>query len=253
MADQFCPSCGTEVDADARFCPTCGTTLAAAAGDEPSRDQPRDEPTREEVPVLPEAPQWPPPADGGDEVQPEVRAYAADAEAPVDEDPGAADARMEAAREAEVSEQAAPEAQPPPPPVTAAPSPASAGPSAGADLPFTWPATVGGWLIGGGAALAAIALIPGLSDMISLFLFLALLGVAATVFLADRLPEIANLRLLVLVTVMIGLGVALDRAAFTVRGLETVLLIAMLAAAGGVLLVELDRDRPVPPPNTPRT
>jgi hypothetical protein len=89
--------------------------------------------------------------------------------------------------------------------------------------------------------------------MISLFLFLALLGVAATVFLADRLPEIANLRLLVLVTVMIGLGVALDRAAFTVRGLETVLLIAMLAAAGGVLLVELDRDRPVPPPNAPRT
>jgi hypothetical protein len=222
------------VDADARFCPTCGTTLAAVAGDEPSGD----ESTREQVPLLPEAPQWPPPAD---------------AEAPVDEDPGGADARIEAAREAEVSEQAAPEAEPPPPPVAVASSPASAGPSAGADLPFTWPATVGGWLIGGGAALAAIALIPRLSDMISLFLFLALLGVAATVFLADRLPEIANLRLLVLVTVMIGLGVALDRAAFTVRGLETVLLIAMLAAAGGVLLVELDRDRPVPPPNAPRT
>jgi hypothetical protein len=222
------------VDADARFCPTCGTTLAAADGDEPSRD----ESTREQVPVLPEAPQWPPPAD---------------AEAPVDEDPGGADARIETAREAEVSEQAAPEAEPPPPPVAVASSPASSGPSAGADLPFTWPATVGGWLIGGGAALAAIALIPRLSDMISLFLFLALLGVAATVFLADRLPEIANLRLLVLVTVMIGLGVALDRAAFTVRGLETVLLIAMLAAAGGVLLVELDRDRPVPPPNAPRT
>jgi hypothetical protein len=49
---------------------------------------------------------------------------------------------------------------------------------------------------------------------------------------------------------MFGLGVALDRAGigFIQPGTDSVLLIAMLAAAGGALLIELDRDRPMPPP-----
>jgi hypothetical protein len=47
---------------------------------------------------------------------------------------------------------------------------------------------------------------------------------------------------------MLGLGVALERAAFTVRGIHTVFLITMLVAAGGAILIELDRDRPLPPP-----
>ena len=119
---------------------------------------------------------------------------------------------------------------------------------AGAELPFTWPATLGGWLIGGGALAGAIFLIPTLDVVLNVLLFLALLAVAATVFLAERVPDIPRLRLITLTIVLVSLGVALDRAAFVVRGVESLFLVAMLAAAGGVLLVELDRDRPVPPP-----
>jgi hypothetical protein len=43
----------------------------------------------------------------------------------------------------------------------------------------------------------------------------------------------------------------LARAGFSVQGADTVFLVAMLAAAGGALLIELDRDRPMPPPNQP--
>jgi hypothetical protein len=239
MTDSFCPSCGTEVDADARFCPTCGTTLAEPAG----------------MPVIPDAPAWPAPAEAT-----EPAAVDEQTEAGLTDDDPAPDlagsgsvppspASDEVPPAAGPPAEAAPEPAPAPEPVTNEPSPGSA---RGSDMPFTVPATIGGWMIGGGAGLGALALILRLNDMLSLFLFLALLGVAATIFLADRLPKIANQRLLVLVVVMVGLGVALDRAAFTVRGLETILLISMLTAAGGVLLVELDRDRPVPPPNAPR-
>jgi hypothetical protein len=105
-----------------------------------------------------------------------------------------------------------------------------------------------GWLIGAGSLLGAIFLIATLGNVVSLLLFLALLGIAATVFLADRVPQVPRLRLAVLVTTMISLGVALARAGFTVRGLDTLFLLAMIAAAGGALLIELDRDRPFPPP-----
>ena len=69
-----------------------------------------------------------------------------------------------------------------------------------------------GWLIGAGSLLGAIFLIANLGNVVSLLLFVALLGIAATVFVADRLPEIPRLRLLVLVTTMVGLGVGLARA-----------------------------------------
>ena len=75
-----------------------------------------------------------------------------------------------------------------------------------------------GWLIGAGSLLGAIFLIANLGNVVSLLLFVALLGIAATVFVADRMPEIPRLRLLVLVTTMVGLGVALARAGFTVAG-----------------------------------
>jgi hypothetical protein len=81
-------------------------------------------------------------------------------------------------------------------------------------------------------------------------LLLALLGLAATVFLSEWVPGIPRLRLITLVVTTIGLGIALDRSAFTVRGMETVLLLAMLAAVAGALLIELDRDRPLPPPGS---
>jgi hypothetical protein len=133
---------------------------------------------------------------------------------------------------------------------SAPPVPPPAAP-AGIDLPFTPPTTISGWLIGIGSAVGAIALIPGLGNLLSVLLFLALLGVVASVFGAERLPAIPRLRLITLVVTSIGLGIALDRSAFTVRGMETILLLAMLAAAGGALLIELDRDRPMPPPGPP--
>jgi hypothetical protein len=88
-----------------------------------------------------------------------------------------------------------------------------------------------------------------LANAVSLLLFLALLGIAATVFLADRLPVVPRLRLITLGVVFVGLGVALERAGFSARGADSIFLVAMIAAAGGVLLLELDRDRPLPPPS----
>jgi hypothetical protein len=230
MADRYCPSCGTEVDADARFCPTCGITLEDGA-----------------QPELPAAPSWPEPE------RPEVPEPLGAAHAL--EPPG------------EVEQPPAPKAvhppvTPPPAPATSsAPrslEPAQPVPSPpprveqGIDLPFTWPTTASGWLIGIGSVLGAIALIPSFVNLLSVLLFLALLGVAATIFLAEWIPPIPRLRLITLVVTTIGLGIGLDRSAFTVRGMDTILLFAMLAAVGGALLVELDRDRPMPPPGSAR-
>jgi hypothetical protein len=115
-------------------------------------------------------------------------------------------------------------------------------------MPFTWPTTLAGWLIGAGSGFAALALLPRLGNPLDLLLFVALLAVSASVFLADRIPRVERQRLIILVVLMVGLGVALERAAFTVAGVHTIFLIAMILAAGGALLIELDRDRPVPPP-----
>jgi hypothetical protein len=140
-----------------------------------------------------------------------------------------------------------PEDSPPPP------SPAPAPAAVISDLPFSWPTTLSGWLIGAGSVVAGLGLIASLDRAVSALLFLALLWMAAAVFLGDRIPEIPRQRFVVLATTLIGLGVALDRAGFTVRGWDTAFLIGMLAAAGGALLIELDRDRPMPPPEPPRT
>ena len=226
MPDRFCPSCGTEVEADARFCPSCGTTLALEGEDEPGADA-----------QLPPAPAWP-----ATEVPP--------AEARASDEPTLTDApppEPEPSRE----EVAYHEAAPPPP--AAPPQPAQqvapvAPVNRSSEIPITWPSTVAGWLIGAGSLLGAIFLIASLANIVSLILFVALVGVAATVFVADRMPDIPNLRLLVLVTTMVGLGVGLARAGFTVNGVDTLFLLAMLAAGGGALLIELDRDRPWPPP-----
>lgn len=222
MADRYCPSCGTEVDADARFCPTCGITLE-------DDDQPE----------LPAAPAWPQPEPPRGEPEPAVQ----DAAVPEEAAPLRAEAAPpEPGPAAPVSQ--APRMEP------AQPVPPAPPPGAGIDLPFTWPTTLSGWLIGIGSAVGALALIPNLGNLVSLLLLLALTGVAAAVFLADRVPHVPRLRLWILVISMVGLGVALDRAGigFVQRGSDGVLLIAMLAAAGGALLIELDRDRPMPPP-----
>jgi hypothetical protein len=230
MPDRFCPSCGTEVEADARFCPSCGTTLATEGEEELGADA-----------HLPPAPAWP--ADADAEAGPEP---------PAGEEPTLTDAPAQPPAEPEHAEVPQPTASAPPPaPPAAAAAPAAqsvAPNSRYSDVPITWPTTVAGWLIGAGSLLGAIFLIANLGNVVSLVLFVALLGIAASVFVADHMPEIPRLRLLVLVTTMIGLGVALARAGFTVAGVDTLFLLAMLAAGGGALLIEFDRDRPWPPP-----
>jgi hypothetical protein len=247
MADRYCPSCGTEVDADARFCPTCGITLEG-----------------DEQPELPAAPAWPrpepPPAEperasvGGS--GPAAETASVTAVPPANAPEGAAPVQAEA--EAAPPPEPRPAPPEPVPPATsqsrrvepAQPVPPAPPAGAGIDLPFTWPTMLSGWLIGLGSFVGALALIPNFGNVVSLLLFLGLAGVAATVFLADRVPHVPRLRMWTLVVTMFGLGVALDRAGigFIQPGTDSVLLIAMLAAAGGALLIELDRDRPMPPP-----
>jgi hypothetical protein len=239
VVDRFCPTCGTEVDAEARFCPTCGRTLV---GDEEGAADQVDLGLRDADPptmAIPPAPGWPPP-EPGEKAEPPADEEGA-AEEPAPSPPGGS----------------------PPPPVDSSPSPASAEavppdatPAAGEpeepDLPFTWPTTLSGWLIGAGSFFGALSLLPRLGNPLDLVLFVALLAVSASVFLADRMPRIDRQRMLTLVVLMVALGVALDRSAFTVRGVHTIFLIAMLIAAGGALLIELDRDRPAPPPRALR-
>ena len=240
MDDRFCPSCGTEVEGDARFCPTCGTILS-------------NEPDAADVAgQLPAAPAWPA-ANPEATISPVEPPTMTDAPAPWAAAAGDQPAESPSLAESPPVAAESPPAEPPPnsappPPAAATPQPRAA-PSA--ELPITWPTTLSGWLIGAGSLLGAIFLIPRLGSagyVVSLLLFLALLGIAATVFLADRVPEIPRLRLAVLMTTSIGLGVALSRAAFSIAGVDTLFLVAMLAAAGGALLIELDRDRPMPPP-----
>jgi hypothetical protein len=251
VVDRFCPTCGTEVDSEARFCPTCGRTLdldgegAADQADLGLGDA--DQPTM----AIPPAPGWSSPAPD------------AEAAPPAPEEPDAEDA-LDAAEEPAAERAAEPAVEPPPPPppsprpaVDPSPAPAQAvppdgaagtGESGGPDLPITWPTMLSGWLIGAGSFFGALSLLPRLGNPLDLVLFVALLAVSASVFLADRMPRIDRQRMLTLVVLMVALGVALDRSAFTVRGVSTIFLIAMLIAAGGALLIELDRDRPAPPP-----
>jgi len=239
MADQFCPNCGTEVEADARFCPSCGTTLTG----QDQGDQ------------LPAAPAWPPPEPSVEDVAPAAPDEAADelVDEPMDQPTVTVAQQPDAAAPPPPAPPAAPAqpAAPPPPPPAPAVAPAGTEATTSTELPFTWPTLLSGWLIGGGSLLGAAVLIPRLAGtgyLVSMLLFLALLGIAATVFLADHVPAIPQLRLIVLCTTLIGLGVGLARAAFAIQGIDTIFLVAMLAAAGGAILIELDRDRPFPPP-----
>jgi hypothetical protein len=264
MPDQFCPSCGTEVDADARFCPTCGHTLGGGA-DEMAEDVMIGGDTGAgEASPIPAAPAWPP-SEAATEPEPEPEEASAavpdqeGAVAPPEPEPAAEQPEPEdgdqddedagpppipAWRQQAPGASAAP-GEPPAPPAAPPPgTPPSRGPD---DLPITLPTTLSGWLIGGGSGFAALALLPRLASVLNVLIFVALLWVAVTVFLADRLPRFEHQRLAVLVTVMVALGAGLDRAAFTVRGVDTVFLVMALIAAAGVLLVELDIDRPLPP------
>ena len=229
---RFCPNCGTEVDDSALFCPTCG--------------QPVDQATETEIP---EAPAWPEP----ERPTPASRPAASDADESRAPDGWAGvAATVEEPTRVEnrpANAEPVPERHTPPPPA-AGPGRGSSSPSV--NLPITAPVTLSAWLIGGGAALAALGILIGLFDgignPIELLLLVALIGIAATVFFSGSIPEIPNLRLTTLVIVLIGFGFALARISFGGAGAgELLLFLGLAAAAIGAILLELGRDQPMGP------
>jgi hypothetical protein len=227
MAARFCPNCGTEVDESAIFCPTCGQPIDQAAETE-----------------MPAAPAWPePPSDEPSFSEPaEPVGEVAWAPPPASVD--------EPTRVEERPATAAP--LPPPAPAARAEVPRRESPPI--NLPVTMPVTMSAWLIGVGAAIAAlgvlISLFDGLLNPIELILLIVLIGIAASVFFAANMPAIPQLRLATLVVVLIGFGIALDRLAFTGAGIgELLLFLGTAAAAIGAIILELGRDQPM---GTPR-
>jgi hypothetical protein len=118
------------------------------------------------------------------------------------------------------------------------------------NMPVTWPVMLSGWLIGGGAVLAALGTVVGLFggpiNPIDLLLVLLLLGVAVTVFFSGVVPDIPNLRLVTLAVVLVAFGIGLDRIGFGRAGVgELLLFLGAAAAAIGAILLELGRDQPL--------
>ncbi len=262
---RFCSNCGTEVDDDAAFCPSCGRPIDAA--DRENRD--------DQTATIPPAPGWPAsesPATADDDQAAGVDgSTAADDERgrPLDDAPP---------RPSGTADRAEPGAAPPPPraderaagqpPRPGRPAPRSVSPlpprdgrgdgSQGQqmDLPITWPVTMSGWLVGGGAVLAALGfvveLFPGRADSgnaMNLIFLVLLLGVVATIFLSASVPAIPHLRLATLCLSFAAFGVALDRLGFGIAGVGTMLvLIGAAAACVGAVILELGRDRPMSGP-----
>jgi hypothetical protein len=219
---RFCPNCGTEVEDQAVFCPTCG--------------QPIDQASETEYPA---APAWP------EQPAEEVAPRAADQASPARfEEPTRIDAGLPTSTEGV--------APPPPPPPTAAPVPPAAERSAppSVSVPLTMPVTLSAWLIGGGATVASLGVIIGLFggslNPIDLVLLLALIAIAATVFLSASVPAVPHLRLITLAVVLIGFGVALDQIGIGGAGIgELLLFLGTAAAAIGAIILELGRDQPM--------
>lgn len=234
---RFCPNCGTEVDDTAVFCPTCG--------------QPIEQDVEGQMPA---APAWPDPEPGPPAVEP---AAAAAIEPPrpspdADEEPVPSPSRVEPTRT-----EARPEfPRPPQEPRPAELAPTSADPARPTvDLPITTPVTLSAWLIGIGAVLGAVGALIGLFDSvgaaIDLLVLVALLGVAATVFLASSLPAIPHLRFITLAVVLVAFGVALDRVGLGRAGAGDLLLfLGSAAAAIGAVLLDLGHDQPLSGPQS---
>jgi hypothetical protein len=266
MANRFCGNCGTEVDDDAAFCPSCGQPIAAYEGEDPTG-------------VIPPAPAWPeasPPADAAPTAPPAhepEQATAASPAAPTssgvlgwNREAPAADA--EPVRDAFEAGAGPPPYAPPlagpgtSPPPPAGPPPGAASPGAAGErstgpqveLPITWPVTLSGWLIGGGAFVAAVGFLADMfgfrgGNAVNIIFLLLMLGVAATVFVSASLPAIPHLRLATLCVSFLALGIALDRLGFSVAGFGTVLvLLGTAAAASGAVILELGRDQPMAGP-----
>lgn len=284
---RYCANCGTEVDESAIFCPTCGQPIeqdtetempaapawpepeprAAAAPSPGPRSEPLPEPEPEPLPV-PEPPAAAPMSAPAEESPRWQGDDSADVAAP-SAGPAIAASRSyrdEPARDAPPVERPAArtEAQPvsPAPPPSAPPPGASgterpsgraSGPAA--SVPFTAPVTLSAWLIGVGAALGALGAIIGLFDStgaaIDLLAFVALLGVAITVFFTTALPAIPHLRFITLVVVLVTFGIGLDRLGAGGAGAGDLLLFLGAAAAMiGAVLLELGHDQPLGGPQT---
>lgn len=143
-------------------------------------------------------------------------------------------------------------------PLVAPPSVAAALRAVGA--PITWPKTSIGWMIGAGSAVGAMSFVLpwtsgygyfatwGLARPLNIVLMLALVGVAATVFLPDRIPDVAVKRLGVLIVTLVGLGVGFDQ----LGGLSVVgsllFFLGTLSAASGSVMLELPATAAKPAP-----
>jgi hypothetical protein len=225
---RFCGNCGTEVDETAVFCPTCG--------------QPIDQASETEFPA---APAWPdPPQD------PAPPARVEHAEAPEWAAPAPNEGTV--ARVPRVEDPTRVEAGAPPPAASSsAPAPVHQAPrEPTVNVPVTWPVMLSGWLIGGGALVAAIGTVIGLLDgginPIDLLLVLLLIGIAATVFFSGSVPNIPHLRLATLAVVLVTFGIGVDRIGFGFAGVgELLLFLGAAAAAIGAILLELGRDQPL--------
>lgn len=216
---RYCASCGTEVDETAIFCPTCGQPIDQAAETE-----------MPPAPGWPDAPARPSPAE---EAEPENEP-GWEASPPLADEP----TRVEARPEPPSRVPAVPPAEP------------ARRKTASLNLPVTMPVTLSGWLIGGGAAFAALGVLIGLFgavlNPVDLILLLLLIAIAATVFFSSSLPSFEHLRLATLAIVLIGFGVALDRLSLGAGGVDELLLfLGTAAAAIGVVLVELGHDQPL--------
>ena len=226
---RYCANCGTEVEENAVFCPTCG--------------QPIDQATETEIPP---APAWPePPADAVVSATSEpgvpIESAGDEARAVRFEQPTQIEERLNP-----------PDDRPSPPPLAVAPVPRAANgpPSGPVNLPVTMPVTLSAWLIGGGAALAALGVLigffAGFLNPVDLVLLLALIAIAVTVFFSGSVPHVPHLRLVTLVVVLVGFGMALDRLSVTRAGIgELLLFLGTAAAAIGAILLELGRDQPL--------
>jgi hypothetical protein len=280
----FCPTCGQPIDQETES----AIPPAPAWPDPPPGAGPRDaspvEPTRPlEVPASPgpdsgatpegraaidqdEPTPAAPVRPVGEPIRPVAeRRYEPEPARPV-RDESAADAAEDrgAWDEGVVSTPPSPGAAPSPPPMTAGatsqPPPAASGhapvesgppPARGpSNVPVSAPVTVSGWLIGGGATIAAVgalvALLDGGRAVVDLLVLLAMAAVAISIFFSSSLPALANLRLATLAIVLIAFGAATDRLLAGVGGVgELLLFLGAAAAVIGALLLELGRDQPL--------